>query len=56
MAKLKYIKSGPLHTTIGVLDGVKSIEPEIDPYDMEECYLPPKPNGFKILVSDPIRF
>ena len=45
-----------LHTTIGVLDGLKVIEPEVDPYDMEGCDLPPMPNGFKLLVSDPIRF
>jgi hypothetical protein len=37
MAKIKYSsKYETLHTTIGVLDGVKSIEPSINPYYMEE--------------------
>lgn len=31
MANVKYGMYGKLHTTIGVLDGVKSIEPSIDP-------------------------
>ena len=57
MSKIKYSsKYGTLHTTIGILDGLKEVDPKIDPYYMEECDLPPKPNGFKILVSDPIRF
>lgn len=57
MAKIKYSsKYRPLHTTIGILEGLKDVDPKIDPYYMEECDLPPKPNGFKILVSDPIRF
>ena len=57
MAKIKYSsKYGTLHTTIGILEGLKEVDPKIDPYYMEECDLPPKPNGFKILVSDPIRF
>ena len=51
-----YSKYGPLHTTIGILEGLKDVDPKIDPYYMEECDMPDKPNGFKILVSDPIRF
>ncbi len=52
-----YIKTdGTLHTTVGVLEGLKDVDPKIDPYYMEECDLPDKPNGFKLLVSEPIRF
>ena len=57
MAEIKcYSKYGPLHTTIGILEGLKDVDPKIDPYYMEECDMPDKPNGFKLLVSDPIRF
>lgn len=57
MAEIKcYSKYGPLYTTIGILEGLKDVDPKIDPYDMEECDMPDKPNGYKILVSDPIRF
>ena len=51
-----YSKYGTLHTNIGTLEGLKDISPKIDPYYMEECDMPDKPNGYKILVSDPIRF
>jgi hypothetical protein len=51
-----YSKYGPLHTTIGILEGLKDVDPKIDPYYMEECDMPDKPNGFKLLVSEPIRF
>ena len=51
-----YSKYGTLHTTIGTLEGLKDISPKIDPYYMEECDIPDKPNGYKLLVSDPIRF
>ena len=51
--EIKYSsKYGALHTTIGILEGLK----DVDPYYMEECDMPDKPNGYKILVSDPIRF
>ena len=56
MAKIKYREYGTVHTTIDILEGLKDINPKIDPYYMEECDMPDKPNGFKILVSDPIRF
>lgn len=56
MDNVKYAKHGPLHTTVGVIEGLKDINPKIDPYYMEECDLPDKPNGYKLLVSEPIRF
>ena len=43
--EIKYSsKYGALHTTIGILEGLKDVDPKIDPYYMEECDLPPKPN------------
>ena len=56
MANVKYATYGKLHTTVGMFDGLKDIDPKIDPYYMEECDIPDKPNGFKLLVSEPIRF
>ena len=56
MANVKYSNYGMLHTTVGTIKGLKTIDPDVDPYYMEECDLPDKPNGFKILVSEPIRF
>ena len=56
MATIKYSKRGKLHTTIGILEGLEHVDPKIDPYYMEECDMPDKPNGYKILVIDPIRF
>ena len=56
MVKVRYSNGGTLHTTVGVLKGLKDVDPKIDPYYMEECDLPDKPNGFKLLVSEPIRF
>ena len=56
MANVTYRKNGVLYTTAGVLEGLISVEPEVDPYDIEACDLPDKPSGFKILVSEPIRF
>lgn len=56
MATIKYSKRGKLHTTIGILEGLEDVDPKIDPYYMEECDMPDKPNGYKILVIDPIRF
>ena len=56
MAKIKYSEYGTLHTAICTLDGLKDINPKIDPYYMEECDIPDKPNGYKLLVSEPIRF
>ena len=55
--EIKYSsKYGALHTTIGILEGLKDVDPKIDPYYMEECDIPDKPNGYKLLVSEPIRF
>lgn len=56
MANVKYATYGNLHTTVGTFGGLKDIDPKIDPYYMEECDIPDKPNGFKLLVSEPIRF
>ena len=56
MDNVEYSNYGTLHTTIGILDGLKDVDPKIDPYYMEECDLPDKPNGYKLLVSEPIRF
>ena len=56
MVKIKYSKYGTVNTTIGTLEGLKDINPKIDHYYMEECDMPDKPNGYKLLVSDPIRF
>ena len=56
MANVKYATYGKLHTTVGTFGGLKDIDPKIDPYYMEECDMPDKPNGFKLLVSEPIRF
>ena len=56
MANVKYSNYGTLHTTMGILDGLKDVDPKIDPYYMDECDLPDKPNGYKLLVSEPIRF
>ena len=56
MVNAKYSNNGTLYTTMGVLNGLKDVSPKIDPYYMEECDIPDKPNGFKLLVSEPIRF
>lgn len=56
MANVKYSNYGMLHTTVGTIKGLKTIDTDVDPYYMEECDLPDKHNGFKILVSEPIRF
>ena len=56
MDNVEYATYGKLHTTAGIFDGFKDIDPKIDPYYMEECDIPDKPNGYKLLVSEPIRF
>ena len=56
MANVKYANNGTLYTTMGVLNGLKDISPKIDPYYMESCDPPYRPNGFKLLVSKPIQF
>ena len=56
MANAKYANNGTLYTTMGVLNGLKDVSPKIDPYYMESCDLPDRPNGFKLLLSKPIWF
>ena len=55
--EIKYSsKYGALHTTIGILEGLKDVDPKIDPYYMEECDMPDKPNGYKLLLAIQLDF